>query len=133
MLPQLQHNGHLATEDEMAKQHPASEPKPPANEAKISKIAALKEALRELGDDAKNSDLEKWIREKYGKEAVSANMSVAKSNRQESDGRTVPDGSPPPSAEDQPCAPEEQFSGSCDGSSPAARRPRREGRGEEAD
>ncbi len=82
MLLYLQHNGHLATEDEMAKKQAAAQQTQAAsdNGEKVSKSAAVKEALRELGDDAKNSDLEGWIRKKYGKEAVPANMSVAKSH-----------------------------------------------------
>jgi hypothetical protein len=44
------------------------------------KYEALREALRELGQDAKNKDLEDYIRSKHGPEAVPANMSVAKSN-----------------------------------------------------
>jgi hypothetical protein len=79
MLPQLQSNGHLTTEDDMAKKQATAALSQEAAEAKISKSAALKEALRELGEDAKNSALEDWIRKKHGAEAVPANISVAKS------------------------------------------------------
>jgi hypothetical protein len=44
------------------------------------KYQALREALQELGTDAKNNDLAAHIRSKYGAAAVPANMSVAKSN-----------------------------------------------------
>jgi SOS response regulatory protein OraA/RecX len=44
------------------------------------KYEALREALRELGEGAKNKDLEAYIRSKHGAAAVPANLSVAKSN-----------------------------------------------------
>jgi pyruvate/2-oxoglutarate dehydrogenase complex dihydrolipoamide acyltransferase (E2) component len=45
----------------------------------ISKADAMRKALRELGRDAKNSDLAEFIRSRYGEDAVPRNLSVAKS------------------------------------------------------
>jgi len=45
----------------------------------ISKSDALREAIRELGEDAKNSDLADYIRSKHGEQAVPASFTVAKS------------------------------------------------------
>jgi hypothetical protein len=42
----------------------------------ISKTDAMRKALRELGRDAKNSDLEDYIRSKYGAEVVPGNISA---------------------------------------------------------
>ena len=46
----------------------------------ISKGQAVKDGLAHLGMDAKNEELEGWIRSTYGETAVPSNMSVAKSN-----------------------------------------------------
>jgi hypothetical protein len=74
LLTQLQNNGHLTTEDDMAMKQVTAAPSQEVAEEKVSKSSALKEALRDLGEDAKNSDLEDWIRKKYGDDAVPANM-----------------------------------------------------------
>lgn len=46
----------------------------------ISKVDAMTEALKIRGEKAQNTDLEDYIRAKYGEAAVPANISVAKSS-----------------------------------------------------
>ncbi len=53
-----------------------SQEAPPA----ISKVDAMTEALKQRGEDAKNTDLEDYIRTKYGEATLPANISVAKSS-----------------------------------------------------
>ncbi len=50
-----------------------------SNGATITKVDAMQEALQQLGKDAKNRDLEEYIRSKHGEGAVPSNFTVTKS------------------------------------------------------
>lgn len=58
-----------------AKPGPAKEEAPPG----ISKFAALTEAIKQRGVNAKNEELVDYIRSKYGEAALPSNLSVTKS------------------------------------------------------
>lgn len=48
--------------------------------AGISKVDALRQAMKAVGAKAKNQELADWIKSKYGTEAVPSNISVTKSS-----------------------------------------------------